>query len=166
MLTGGSQTIAISSDIKTAFEARKARSSFARLMRKRDQDPKPIRGGDYIRFNRERDKARNGPERVLKVNQNKVTFGYKGAITSATRSNVRKVDSPFKIPPDSEEIEKERNLEPIIHQSEGHRATTDKQHMKPDAASTDNVFTGYLILKTKMWRSMIKNQLTKVVRLI
>jgi hypothetical protein len=54
MLTGGSHTIAIPSDIETAFEARKARSSFARLMRERGQDPKPIREGDYVRFYRDR----------------------------------------------------------------------------------------------------------------
>jgi hypothetical protein len=78
------------------------------------------------------------------VNHNKIIFEYKGTITSAIRINVRKVDPPFKILLDNEEIEEERNLDRIIHQCAGHRATTDKQRMEPNAASTDKFVTGPL----------------------
>jgi hypothetical protein len=108
MFTGESQAIVIPSDIQTAYETRKARSSFARLLPERGQDPKPIREGDFIRFYRERDKSWNGPERVLKVSQNKVIFEYQGTRTSATRTNVRKVDPPFQVLLDNEEIEEEK----------------------------------------------------------
>jgi hypothetical protein len=57
---------------------------------------------------------------------------------------VRKVDPPFKILLDNEEIEEERNPDRIIHQSAGHRATTYKQRLEPAAASTDKFVTGPL----------------------
>jgi hypothetical protein len=56
MFTSESQAIVVPSDTQTAYEARKARSSFARLLREIGQDPKPIWEGDYIRVYRERER--------------------------------------------------------------------------------------------------------------
>jgi hypothetical protein len=41
-------------------------------------------------------------------------------------------------------VEVERNLDRVIHQSAGHRATTDKKRMEPDSASTAKIVTGPL----------------------